>query len=315
MVGKVIAIVNMKGGVGKTTVTVCLAEALAVMAKKRVLVIDLDSQASCTYALCGRQGMKRIRSEHRHAYYLFERLHKQIGVRTEIPDVAPLLPTGDPPGRHRGSISVPQELDRLILTDASSVTEHKRLDILASAPELQKLERDILFRLGQFEARAEVPDQRIAKFFAEYLSVARRRYEYVVIDCPPGISAFTAAAIRDADAILAPGMPDYLSVLGLELFAQTVLRSTRSTLGSPKRAFALLNRVRQVPAHDEYRKEFRGLVARMNDVLAMFPMEIEQSPALEAASSGGDRPEPIRLKYGEAIPTLERLARAVLDLM
>ena len=47
---KVIAIVNQKGGVGKTTTAVNLSSSLAIL-KKRVLVIDLDSQANSTSGL------------------------------------------------------------------------------------------------------------------------------------------------------------------------------------------------------------------------------------------------------------------------
>ncbi len=48
--GKVIALVNQKGGVGKTTVTLGLASA-AWAAGHRVLVIDLDPQGSSTWVL------------------------------------------------------------------------------------------------------------------------------------------------------------------------------------------------------------------------------------------------------------------------
>ena len=48
--GKVVSILNQKGGVGKTTVTLGLASAAAA-AGHRVLVVDLDPQASSTWVL------------------------------------------------------------------------------------------------------------------------------------------------------------------------------------------------------------------------------------------------------------------------
>ena len=49
----VVSIINFKGGVGKTTMTLALSDFLSSLYRKRVLLIDLDPQANLTIACIG----------------------------------------------------------------------------------------------------------------------------------------------------------------------------------------------------------------------------------------------------------------------
>jgi len=48
---KLIATLNFKGGVGKTTITWCMADTLALFPNQRVLMFDLDAQTPLTQAI------------------------------------------------------------------------------------------------------------------------------------------------------------------------------------------------------------------------------------------------------------------------
>ena len=60
MAAHVVAIANRKGGVGKTTLTLSLAEGLAAVKSKRVLIVDLDSQINVSTFVVGGTPVNKV---------------------------------------------------------------------------------------------------------------------------------------------------------------------------------------------------------------------------------------------------------------
>ena len=87
---QVLAIVNQKGGVGKTTTAVNLAASLAAQ-EKRVLVVDLDPQGNATSGL----GIQRDQGERPTIYHALigERDARSAVLPTEVPHLF-VLPAG-----------------------------------------------------------------------------------------------------------------------------------------------------------------------------------------------------------------------------
>ena len=72
MPARLVSIINMKGGVGKSTTTVSLAETLALHRRRRVLIIDLDPQTNASIMAAGPEKWNAMREAERTLDFYFE---------------------------------------------------------------------------------------------------------------------------------------------------------------------------------------------------------------------------------------------------
>jgi chromosome partitioning protein len=187
---QVVSFINMKGGVGKTTLVVNVGYGLASLHLKKVLIVDADPQFNTTQCLLDTDAYLR---------------------HTRDPDKGTLLDIFVP--RRPGPISTiegrTKEINRakMPLSQCTCV-------IFDGGPGKGKL--DLLpSTLGLMGAETS-PRGTEAKL-KTYLQEKAGGYDYVLIDCPPTISIFTQAAILASDRYVVPIKPDPLSVIGLPL--------------------------------------------------------------------------------------------------
>ena len=77
MMAQFLAVANRKAGVGKSTIAVMLAHPGAAWGRKRVLVLDLDTQCNASLMLVGGEGWdKARRGGLTIADYFFDRFEK-----------------------------------------------------------------------------------------------------------------------------------------------------------------------------------------------------------------------------------------------
>lgn len=184
-----IALVNMKGGVGKTTLAVNLADVLARREDKRVLIVDLDPQFNATQCLLsGEDYVSRREAGGDTIVSIFnEAEHQSINAVSGI-----------------------KKTPAKKLEDVSPWKIKKNLDLIPGDLELHRLD------MGGGQGR----ELRLKR----YLSKIQDSYDYVIIDTPPTPSHWMTSALLASDWYLVPVKPEPLSRVGIDLLRGVVGR-------------------------------------------------------------------------------------------
>lgn len=196
---RTISLLNMKGGVGKTTLAVNLAWHLCRRGRKRVLLVDLDPQFnSSQYLMTGDE-------------WESHRKHRGTVADVLIEPHTPRMSLSKKPPK-------PVPVSKYIFRKETRFTGG-RLDLLPSELALSKAVKN--------------PD-RVPYRLEKALETIRGQYDFIFIDCAPTDSVLTDTALMASDFVMVPTRPDRFSVLGYALLQET-FESFRAALPDPHR--------------------------------------------------------------------------------
>lgn len=187
----VVAVLNMKGGVGKTTISAHVLPALAQKFDQRVALVDFDPQFNLTQSLVSQLRYERLKRENTTVLSVMERPpNTSLFQVTDADSPPPKLNDASIPLRP-GNGSV-----RLVPGDFGLV-KYSLIDNKAT--------------LKPVKSR-----------FKAFIKQATQESDVVCIDCNPSSSFMTLCALEVATHVIVPVKPDRFSVLGLELLDQFV---------------------------------------------------------------------------------------------
>ncbi|KWT70966.1 ParA family protein [Hyphomicrobium sulfonivorans] len=212
-----IAVMNTKGGVGKSTLVLALAETISAYHGKNVLVIDSDAQASVSSMLMSVSSLYKLQSD---GATIVDYLHARV-LKGQVID-----------------------WPKYIVRNVSDVDDARSLFLLPSDMQLTLLEREV---------SKENLHGRLREVIGELLNGVRRVFDIVLIDCPPGLSVLTECWLREADFHVSPTKADYVSVCGLEVFRR--FKALNPEMGFAENLGVIVNlKEATSPSDEEYHR-------------------------------------------------------------
>lgn len=274
---KFIAVSNRKGGVGKTTVTMMLAYGFALYGEKRVLVIDLDAQASSSLCFLGAARWQAAKQAGRHAADMFI---NAFGDNDNI------------------------NLSNFIIKGAGDVymrgTETPEIDIIPSSSDLDDTERGMLYMMSNSKPTLEDVFFEIELKVANIIRTAKGNYDVVLLDCPPGLSSAAWGGLRAADYAIIPFTPDPTAEDNIRsLMRNITLRDIKAKL------CPLANRVTNAGSNEL-------VISAIEDEFGAFGIRIPAKQALVSANQFSEETVTPSVKFGTARALIENLHEATL---
>jgi len=190
---RVVATINFKGGVGKTTITWLLARSISETTGKKVLVVDADAQMSLTLSVSLMSGEGTFVPD-------FGRWYNEVHSKGHT--ILDALDAYDKFARAGGRFDFP--CDRRFIWQVS-----ENFFFIPSTTELYWLELELISR------------ENVKGFVKALLGKIRHSSktpvvpDYVFFDCPPNFTALSYSILSNCSLILIPVNPDVFAARGI----------------------------------------------------------------------------------------------------
>lgn len=188
-----VSLLNMKGGVGKSTLAANIGWYCAYYANLRVLMVDLDPQFNLSQYMLGNDGYE-------------EHLEKK---RVTVVDIFE---------QHTPSNTSEDGLGSEAITVVHEWNDGSLIHVIPSALELAWTLKN--------------PHQK-EHLIRDYILKIKSNYDLILIDCPPTESMLTTAAYMSSDYLVVPVRPEYLSTIGLPLLVRSLKDYKRTYSNEP----------------------------------------------------------------------------------
>ena len=184
-----IAVINQKGGTGKSNSTLHLSGWLVKDYKKKLLLVDADPQSNISETVLQENA---ILYEENHSGSYFENIPTIVDVLNGTCDVNDAI--------HKALIKIRDRYDG----------KWRGIDVLPTTEALSAIKFD-----DDFEIR---------DIFSSICRTKKRAYNYdfILCDCPPTLSDLTINVLAACDYVLVPASPDMDSLKGFSKLVDTI---------------------------------------------------------------------------------------------